>query len=44
MEEKNDYLVTYKFLNLTKVQLEQLIEEIFGELGIVPLRVEKEEK
>lgn len=44
MEEKNNYLVTYKFLDLTGEELKRLIEEITGEIGIMPLRVEKEEK
>ena len=39
----NDYLVTYKFIRLTKEQLDKLIEEIFGEIGIIPFRVEKVE-
>lgn len=31
-------------MDLTEAQVKQLIDEIFGESGIVPLRVEKEEK
>ena len=38
-----DYLVTYKFVGLTKEQLDKLIDEIFEEMGIIPLRVEKVE-
>lgn len=44
MEENNNYLVTYKFLDLTEAQVKLVIEEIFEEMGIVPLRVEKEKK
>ena len=39
----NDYLVTYKFVGLTKEQFDKLIDEIFSEMGIIPLRVEKVE-
>ncbi|MFR4036488.1 MAG: hypothetical protein ACLTZT_01055 [Butyricimonas faecalis] len=39
----NDYLVTYKFVGLTREQLDKLLEEIFSEMGIIPLRVEKVE-
>ena len=35
-----DYLVTYKFIGLTREELDKLFEEI----GIVPLRVEKVEE
>ena len=35
-----DYLVMYKFIGLTREELDKLIEEIFEERGIVPLRVE----
>ena len=39
-----DYLVTYKFIGLTREELDKLIDEIFEEMGIVPLRVEKVEE
>ena len=39
-----DYLVTYKFIGLTREVLDKLIDEIFEEIGIVPLRVEKVEE
>lgn len=39
-----DYLVTYKFIGLTGEKLNKLIDEIFEEIGIVPLRVEKVEE
>lgn len=39
-----DYLVTYKFIGLTREKLDKLIDEIFEEIGIVPLRVEKVEE
>ena len=38
-----DYLVTYKFIGLTREELDKLIDEICEEMGIVPLRVEKVE-
>lgn len=39
-----DYLVTYKFIGLTKEQLDKLVDEIFEEMGIIPFRVEKVEE
>ena len=39
-----DYLVTYKFIGLTREKLDRSIDEIFEEMGIVPLRVEKVEE
>lgn len=36
-----DYLVTCKFIGLTKGQLDKSVDEIFEEMGIVPLREEK---
>lgn len=39
-----DYLVTYKFIGLTREELDKLVDEIFEEMGIVPLRVEKVEE
>lgn len=36
-----DYLVTYKFIGLTREELDKLVDEIFNEMGIIPLRVEK---
>ena len=39
----NDYLVTYKYVGLTREQHDKLLEEIFSEMGIIPLRVEKVE-
>ena len=39
-----DYLVTYKFIRLTREELDKLVDEIFEEMGIVPLRVEKVEE
>ena len=40
----NEYMVTYKFIGLTREELDKVIDEIFEELGIVPLRVEKVEE
>ena len=39
-----DYLVTSKFIGLTREELDKLVDEIFEEMGIVPLRVEKVEE
>ena len=39
-----DYLVMYKFIGLTREELDNLVDEIFEEMGIVPLRVEKVEE
>ena len=39
-----DFLVTYKFIGLTREDLDKLIDEIFEEIGNVPLRVEKVEE
>ena len=39
-----DYLVMYKFIGLTREVLDKLVDEIFEEMGIVPLRVEKVEE
>lgn len=41
MDEADDFLVTYKFIGLTREQLDKLIDEIFSEMGIMPLRVER---
>ena len=39
-----DYLVTYKFIGLTREELDKLIDEIFEEMGVIPFRVEKVEE
>ena len=39
-----DYLVTYKFIGLTREELDKLSDERCEEIGIVPLRVEKVEE
>lgn len=41
MDETTNYIVSYKFIGLTRERLDMLIEEIFSEIEIIPLRVEK---
>lgn len=36
-----DYLVMYKFIGLTREELDKLVDEIFEEMGEIPFRVEK---
>ena len=40
----NDYLVTYKFIGLTREELDKLFDEIFEEMGVIPFRVERVEE
>lgn len=44
MNEKATYLVTFKFSELTKKQLEQLLNELVQNAGIIPQKVKKKEK
>lgn len=41
MNEKGTYQVTFKFSNISKEELERLLDELFQNVGIIPCRVEK---
>lgn len=43
MDDKETFVVSYKFVDITREELNRLIDEIFDEMGIIPLRVEKVE-
>lgn len=43
MNEKETFLVTFKFSDITREQLDQLLDELFQNAGIIPLSIKKEE-
>lgn len=44
MNERGDYLVTYKFVNVTREEVERVVGDVFEEMGMIPLKVEKAKK
>lgn len=41
MEEKDNYVVVYLFKNISRENLDKLVQEIEENIGITPIKVEK---